>query len=66
MANKAAFKQVCAELEEGRDLTFEMLGRVFGADFWMLLVYGFLDAQDAARAIQGAIARLSAGEAANG
>lgn len=59
MANKRAFKEVCAELEAGTDLSLEMVGRVFGDDFWMMICYAFLDAQDAARAIQGAIARLS-------
>lgn len=59
MANKRAFKEVCAELEAGNDLTLGMVGRVFGDDFWMMLCYAFMDSQDAARAIQGAIARLS-------
>lgn len=59
MANKKAFKEVCAELEAGNDLTLAMVERVFGADFSMMLVYTLMDANDAARAIQGAIARLS-------
>lgn len=62
MANKAAFKTVCDQLEAGENLTLEMVGNVFGQDFWMMLVYTLMDANDAARAIQGAIARLSAKE----
>lgn len=59
MANKRAFKEVCAELEAGQDLNLAMVERVFGADFSMMLIYTLMDANDAARAIQGAIARLS-------
>lgn len=59
MPSKSEFKKVCAELEAGEDLTLLQIGRVFGDDFWMLIVYAFLDSQDAARAIQNAIARLS-------
>lgn len=57
--NREAFERVYAELVDGEDLDWQMLGSIFGEDFWMLLVYSFLDANDAARAIQGAIARLS-------
>lgn len=59
MASKAEFKKVCDELAAGEDLDFQKVGRVFGEDFWMMIIYSFLDANDAARAIQGAIARLS-------
>lgn len=58
LPNKKAFKAVCTELEAGKDLTFEMVGSVFGQEFWMLLVMNLIDAQDAARAVQGAINRL--------
>lgn len=57
-----AYKAVKAELAKGLPITFEMVGRVFGADFWMLMVCSLMDAQDAARAIAGAINRLSKGE----
>ena len=57
--NKAEFKRVCQEVEEGKSLTFTMIGRVFGASFYELLLYALMDAHDAARAIAGAIARLS-------
>lgn len=59
MANKRAFREVCTQLEAGQDLTLEMVESVFGADFSMMLIYTLMDANDAARAIQGAIARLS-------
>lgn len=59
MANKRAFKEVCASLDAGNDLTLADVEAVFGADFSMMLIYTLMDANDAARAIQGAIARLS-------
>lgn len=59
--NKAAFKEVMADLATGNELTFHHCGMVFGPDFYELLIYAFLDANDAARAIQGAIGRLRAG-----
>lgn len=67
--NKKEFKRVVKELEgddttPGRELTFADIGAVFGADFWEMLVIALMDAQDAARAIQGAIGRLRAGEQA--
>lgn len=62
--NREAFERVYVELTEGEDLDWQMLGSIFGEDFWMLLVYSFLDANDAARAIQGAIARLSTADVA--
>ena len=61
--NKKAFKDVCAKLDEGQQLTLDMVGEVFGQPFWVLVVYSLLDSQEAARAIQGAINRLKAGEA---
>ena len=60
--NDKAYKDVKAELAKGLPITFEMVGRVFGPDFWMLIVYSLMDATDAARAIQGAINRLARGE----
>lgn len=62
MPNKAEFKRVCDELDEGQLLTFSHVGRVFGQDFWELLVMSLMDSNDAARAIQNAINRLRAGE----
>ena len=56
--NKAAFKRVCDELEAGAEFNFNMVGDVFGTIFWQLLVLSLMDANDAARAIQGAINRL--------
>lgn len=61
MADRKAFNRICKELDQDKPLTFEMIGEVFGTPFNMLLVYALLDAQDAARAIQGAINRLKAG-----
>lgn len=59
--NKAAFERVCADLAEGYELTFAHIGDVFGTEFWVMLVYAFMDANEAARAIQGAINRLREG-----
>ena len=58
MPSKVAFESVCKKLKD-EDLTLEMVGDVFGKQFWMLIVLAFLDAQDAARAIQTASRRLS-------
>lgn len=60
--NREALEKVEADLNEGNELTFAHIGSVFGSDFWILLVYAFLDAQDAARAIQGAMNRLAAAQ----
>ena len=60
--NKAAFEKVCADLEAGNELTFTHVGDVFGPAFWVELVYALMDAQSAARAIEGAIRRLSRAE----
>lgn len=64
--NREALEKVEADLAAGEELTFAHVGAVFGDDFWVLLVYAFLDAQDAARAIQGAINRLIKLEGAEG
>lgn len=61
-ANREAFEKVAQQLEEGEELNLEMVGDVFGKDFYILIVMLLLDAQDAARAIHGAISRLKAGE----
>lgn len=58
MVNKKALKEVSSRLEAGDELTFEMVGAVFGSDFWCMLVMAFMDSQEAARAIQGAINKL--------
>ena len=64
MPDKKAFKQVCAEMEGGAPLTLSHVGAVFGTPFWEMLVMCLMDSNDAARAIQGAIARIS-GEVSN-
>lgn len=56
--NDEAYAAVKEILATGTPLTYEMIGDIFGQEFWMMIVYSFLDAQDAARAIQGAINRL--------
>lgn len=60
--SKAAFEKVYADLEAGNELTFAHVGDVFGTAFWVELVYALMDAQSAARAIEGAIRRLSKAE----
>ena len=60
--DKKAFKRVCSELADGpgqAPLTFRHIGDIFGPVFYELILYALLDAQDAARAIQLASARLS-------
>ena len=49
--DREAFENVAGALENGSPLTFEMIGDVFGKEFWLMLTYCFLDAQSAARAI---------------
>ena len=63
--NVEACKRIKKDMETGKPLTFSMVGEVFGQPFWELLVMSLLDAQDAARAIAGAIARLKGGEVVN-
>lgn len=60
MVNREELELVSKDLEAGNELTYEHIGRVFGSDAWKLLVYMLLDANDAARAVQGAIYRLKA------
>jgi hypothetical protein len=60
--SQKAFKQVCEKLAAGEELSLEMIGDVFGKDFYIILIGTLLDANDAARAIQGAVLRLKAGE----
>ena len=62
--NKAAFKRVYDELERGTPFTMNMAMDVFGNQFSEMLILCLLDAQDAARAIQGAVNRLRMGEQA--
>jgi len=56
--DREAFEAVATDLEKGQELTLKHVGDVFGGEFWELIVMLLLDAQDAARAIQGAISRL--------
>lgn len=63
MVNREAFEQVCKDLEGSDEkppmlLTFAHIGAVFGEDFYFMLIESLMDAQDAARAIQGAMNRL--------
>lgn len=62
VVDREAFEEVVKLLEDGQPLTLSMVGDVFLAEFWMLIVECFLDSQDAARAIQNSINRLRAGE----
>lgn len=59
VVDREEFEKVAKRLEAGEDLTFEMIGDIFGKEFWMALVMSLMDSNDAARAIQGAIGRLS-------
>ena len=59
--NPAAFKTVCKDIKSGQELTLEQIGTVFGPDFYQMVIYLLLDANDAARAIQGSINRLREG-----
>ncbi len=38
LPDRAAFEEVCQELAQGAALTFRQLGRIFGPDFWDLLI----------------------------
>lgn len=55
--NKEHFEEVCGYLDDGQELTLEMVGHVFGPDFYLIMLYTLMDAQEAARAIQLASAR---------
>lgn len=57
--DKEAFDIVVEKIEAGDQLTLRMVGEVFGPDFYDMIIYSFLDAQHAARAIQLASRRLS-------
>lgn len=63
-ANREAFDNVAADLESGQQLTFAHIGAVFGDEFYFMIIESLMDAQDAARAIQGAMARLALGQRA--
>lgn len=56
--DKKVFKEVCKKMSAGEELTFEMIGDIFGKEFWIPLVYTLMDAGDASRAIANAINRL--------
>jgi hypothetical protein len=60
-----ALKIVEDQLDHGEPLTHAMVGSVFGSEYWMLTVETLLDAQDAARAIQGSINRLRGASGGN-
>ena len=60
VANREAFAVLADRLEAGDPLTFEGLGNVFGNDLWIMLLYTVLDAQDAARVIQGSLMAVKA------
>jgi len=61
MVNAKGLKGTKAKLKAGEELTLEMVGDVFGQEFWILIVEVLLDSQDAARAIQLAVAKVRAG-----
>lgn len=63
--NRAAFNRVYKELDNGAAFNLNMVGDVFGKPFYELIILCFLDATDAARAIQGSINRLRMGEQAD-
>ncbi len=52
------FKQA-NDLSAGNPLTFSHIGAVFGEDYWIMLVSCLMDAGDAARAVAGAMQRLT-------
>jgi hypothetical protein len=58
--NKAHFKEVCGYLDDGQELTLEMVGHVFGPNFYLIMLYTLMDAQEAARSIQLASMRVQA------
>ncbi len=57
--NRAAFEEIASRLEGGEDLTFEHIGDVFGKHFYMILLFSLMEAQSAARAIDGAMRKLA-------
>lgn len=57
-AREKAFSDHCYRLDHGEMLSFDAIGRVYGHEFYMLLIHALMDANDAARAISGAIRRL--------
>ena len=59
MPDREAFEEVIKDLTNGAPLDFTMIGSVFGPEFYELLLMTLLDANDAARAIQGAVNRLA-------
>lgn len=61
--NREAFEEVVKDLEGGQLLTYAHIGAIFGDQFYFMVIESLMDAQDAARAIQGAIARLAGGKA---
>lgn len=63
MVNREAVEQVAADLEGGEQLTIAHLGAVFGEDVYFMVIEMLLDSQDAARAIQNAMLRLSGRQA---
>lgn len=56
--NREAVEALDAKLKAGEDITYSDIGDVIGNPFWELIIMGFLDSQDAARAIQLAVARI--------
>lgn len=57
--NREAVERLNAKLEENADsMNLSDIGDVVGQPFWELIVMLLLDAQDAARAIQLATARI--------
>ena len=64
--DRAAFKRIYERHANEDDvLSWEDVGDVFGKEVWMMLVYTMMDANDAARAIQGAIGRLKENDHVN-
>lgn len=48
MINREEFDKTCYDLEHGVPLNCIMLGRIFGEDFWALLVICMSGAKEAA------------------
>jgi hypothetical protein len=62
MIDREALELVEADLESGTELNVHHIGQVFGADAYELIIMLLMDANDAARAIQGAVMRLRSAE----